>query len=118
VSSAGPTQHRHWKSCRHRVGLFHVPKLQDVTFRQSGRSAQGTAGLGGTLRERGSASLIPRRHLITRNAGIPLIRTMCCASLRIACLVSSLDIRWRIVSCRWIRCRVLAARCVRHRAPS
>jgi hypothetical protein len=74
--------------------------------------------LGGTLRECGSASLVPRRHLIIRNAGIPLIRTMRGASLWIPCLVSGLDILWRIVRCRWIRCCICAARCVRHRAPS
>jgi hypothetical protein len=43
---------------------------------------------------------------------------MRCASLRIPCLVSGPNILWRIVSCRWIRCCISAARCVRHRAPS
>jgi hypothetical protein len=74
--------------------------------------------LGGTLLKCGSASLVPRRHLITRNASISLIRLMSCASLRIPCLVPGPDILWRIVSCRWIRCCISAARCVRHRAPS
>ena len=74
--------------------------------------------LGGTLREYGSASLVPRRHLIISNAGISLICLMRCASLWIPCLISGPDILWRIVRCRWIRCCTSAARCVRHRAPS
>ena len=71
-------------------------------------------GLGGTLREYGSASLVPRRHLIISNAGISLICLMRCASLRIPCLISGPDILWRIVRRRWIRCCTSAARCVRH----